>query len=269
MAGQEEPLAGVPAPGRPAPDAPPAPVGTPLIELRGVSKQYGHVQALHTVDFHVDRNEVVGLLGDNGAGKSTLVRIMSGIEIPDTGRFLRDGREVRVRSRKDSERIGIETIYQDAALVGSMSIMRNFFAGRELTTPLGLLDIRAMNAVVMDVLLNTVRIAGINSPDILVEALSGGQRQAVAIARAVHFKTEMLILDEPTSALSVRETEKVLAHVAALKQDGVSAVLITHNLYQAYQVCDRFVILSHGRVVKEVMREETSIRELSDIIVLH
>ena len=241
----------------------------PLFELRGMSKQYGHVQALDGVDFQVRRNEVVGLLGDNGAGKSTLVRIMSGIELPDTGTFYRDGKEVHLRSRKDSERIGIETIYQDAALVGSVSIMRNFFAGRELTTRLGLLDIRTMNGIVMDVLLNKVRIAGINSPDLLVEALSGGQRQAVAIARAVYFKTEMLILDEPTSALSVRETEKVLSHVTELKHDSVSAVLITHNIHQAYQVCDRFVILSRGRVVKGVTHDETSVRELSDIIVMN
>jgi simple sugar transport system ATP-binding protein len=244
-------------------------VGTPLFELLGISKQYGHVQALDGVDFHVERGEVVGLLGDNGAGKSTLVRIMSGIEIPDAGRFMRDGQDVKVQSRKDSERIGIETIYQDAALVGGLSIMRNFFAGRELTTPLGLLDVKRMNAVVMDVLLNEVRIAGIDSPELPVEALSGGQRQAVAIARAVHFKTEMLILDEPTSALSVRETEKVLAHVAGLKHDGVAAVLITHNLYHAYEVCDRFVVLSRGKVVLNVPRAETAVRELSDIIVMH
>jgi simple sugar transport system ATP-binding protein len=241
----------------------------PMFELRGMSKQYGHVQALDNVDLQIRHNEVVGLLGDNGAGKSTLVRIMSGIETPDAGTIYRDGREVRLRSRKDSERIGIETIYQDAALVGSMSIMRNFFAGRELTTPLGLLDVATMNAIVMDVLLDKVRIAGINSPDILVEALSGGQRQAVAIARAVHFKTAMLILDEPTSALSVRETEKVLSHVAQLKDDGVSAVLITHNIHHAYQVCDRFVILSLGRVMMNVPREATSVHELSDIIVMN
>jgi simple sugar transport system ATP-binding protein len=241
----------------------------PMFELRGMSKQYGHVQALDGVDLQIRQNEVVGLLGDNGAGKSTLVRIMSGIETPDAGTIWRDGRQVRLRSRKDSERIGIETIYQDAALVGSMSIMRNFFAGRELTTPLGLLDVAAMNAIVMEVLLDKVRIAGINSPDILVEALSGGQRQAVAIARAVHFKTAMLILDEPTSALSVRETEKVLSHVAQLKDDGVSAVLITHNIHHAYQVCDRFVILSLGRVMMNVPREATSVHELSDIIVMN
>ena len=239
----------------------------PLLQLSGISKQYGHVQALRDVDFQINRNEIVGLLGDNGAGKSTLVRIMSGIEFPDSGRVLRDGREVMIRSRKDSERLGIETIYQDSALVGSASIMRNFFAGRELTLGLGILDTRAMNTVVMDVLLNTVRIAGINSPDIPVEALSGGQRQAVAIARAVHFKTAMLLLDEPTSALSVRETDKLLAHLRDLKSEGVSAVFITHNLYHAYESCDRFTVLSRGRVISTVAKADTSLRELNDMIV--
>jgi simple sugar transport system ATP-binding protein len=240
---------------------------TPLLELRDISKQYGHVQALDAVDFRIGRNEVVGLLGDNGAGKSTLVRIMSGVEFPDGGIVLRDGHEVTIRSRKDSEKLGIETIYQDSALVGSASIMRNFFAGRELTLGIGILDTKRMKDVVMDVLLNTVRIAGIDSPDLLVEELSGGQRQAVAIARAVYFKTAMLLLDEPTSALSVRETDKLLSHLVDLKREGVSAVFITHNLYHAYESCDRFTILSRGRVINSVTKAETSIRELNDIIV--
>jgi simple sugar transport system ATP-binding protein len=239
----------------------------PLLALRGISKGYGHVQALDRADFSIGRNEIVGLLGDNGAGKSTLVKIMSGIEFPDSGEVFRDGRPVSIRSRKDSERLGIETIYQDSALVGSASIMRNFFAGRELTRGPGILDTRRMNAVVMDQLLNVVRISGINSPDILVEALSGGQRQAVAIARAVYFKTAMLLLDEPTSALSVRETDKLLAHLGELKADGVSAVFITHNLYHAYESCDRFTILSRGRVIRDVAKADTSVRELNDIIV--
>jgi len=239
----------------------------PLLELRNVSKQYGHVQALSDASFTIGRNEIVGLLGDNGAGKSTLVKIMSGIEYPDSGRIFRDGREVTIRSRKDSERLGIETIYQDSALVGSASIMRNFFAGRELTKGLGLLDTRRMNDVVMDQLTNVVRISGINSPDIPVEALSGGQRQAVAIARAVYFKTAMMLLDEPTSALSVRETDKLLSHLGELKQEGVSAVFITHNLYHAYERCDRFTILSHGKVIRNLLKSETSVGELNEIIV--
>lgn len=239
----------------------------PLLALNGISKQYGHVQALSGVDFHIGHNEIVGLLGDNGAGKSTLVRIMSGVEFPDSGAVFRAGKPVTIRSRKDSERLGIETIYQDSALVGSASIMRNFFAGRELTRGLGILDTRRMNAIVMDVLVNMVRIAGINSPEILVEALSGGQRQAVAIARAVYFKTAMLLLDEPTSALSVRETAKLLEHLAELKSEGVSAVFITHNLYHAYESCDRFTVLSRGRVISSIAKADTSVRELNDLIV--
>jgi len=239
----------------------------PLLSLENISKTYGHVQALDKVNFEVRRNEVVGLLGDNGAGKSTLVKIMSGIEFADKGRIVRDGREVTVRSRKDSEELGIETIYQDSALVGSSSIMRNFFAGRELTLGFGILDVRRMRDIVMDQLVNTVRIAGINSPDLPVEALSGGQRQAVAIARAVYFKTAMLLLDEPTSALSVRETDKLLSHLVELKREGVSAVFITHNLYHAYESCDRFTILSRGKVIRSLTKAETSIAELNDIIV--
>ena len=240
---------------------------SPLLALRNISKRYGHVQALSNVDFQINSNEIVGLLGDNGAGKSTLVRIMSGIELPDSGSVLRNGREVIIRSRKDSERLGIETIYQDSALVGSASIMRNFFAGRELTFGFGILNTRAMNAVVMDVLLNTVRIAGIDLPDLLVEALSGGQRQAVAIARAVYFKTAMLLLDEPTSALSVRETNKLLSHLGDLKREGVSAVFITHNLYHAFESCDRFTILSRGRVIRSVAKADTSLEQLNELIV--
>jgi simple sugar transport system ATP-binding protein len=239
----------------------------PLLLLENISKLYGHVQALDKVSFEVRPNEVVGLLGDNGAGKSTLVKIMSGIEFADTGRIFRDGREVTIRTRKDSELLGIETIYQDSALVGSASIMRNFFAGRELTRRLGILDVPRMRDIVMDQLVNAVRIAGINSPDLPVEALSGGQRQAVAIARAVYFKTAMLLLDEPTSALSVRETDKLLAHLGELKQEGVSAVFITHNLYHAYERCDRFTILSRGKVIRNLAKSETSVSELNDIIV--
>ncbi|WP_188824444.1 ATP-binding cassette domain-containing protein [Brucella endophytica] len=242
-------------------------MATPLLELRGISKQYGHVDALTDASFTIGRNEVVGLLGDNGAGKSTLVKIMSGVEFPTSGKIFRDGREVSIHSRKDSERLGIETIYQDSALVGSASIMRNFFAGRELTRALGILDTARMNEIVMDQLMNVVRISGINSPDIPVEALSGGQRQAVAIARAVYFKTAMLLLDEPTSALSVRETDKLLAHLTELKAEGVSAVFITHNLYHAYESCDRFTILSRGRVIRNLVKSETSVSELNDIIV--
>jgi simple sugar transport system ATP-binding protein len=239
----------------------------PVLELRGISKSYGHVNALIDVDFAVGPGEVVGLLGDNGAGKSTLVRIMSGVERPDTGSFASDGQRVEIRSRRDSEAHGVETIYQDIALAGPMTITRNIFAGRELTTRLGFLRLKEMRRTAMDVLDHAVEISGITSPDINVEDLSGGQQQAVAIARALHFKNRILILDEPTSALSVRETENVLQYILKLRDEGVSCVFVTHNIYHAFRVCDRFVVMAHGRPIVNVRKDETTTDELIKLIV--
>ncbi len=241
----------------------------PLFEARGLSKSYGHVEALINVDFEVRKNEVVGLLGDNGAGKSTLIKMLSGVVQPDKGQFFRNGAEVDISSRQKSEAAGIQTIYQDIALVRSMSIMRNIFAGREPVNKLGFLKMAEMRETAMGILDEYVRIAGINSPDILVEQLSGGQAQAVAIARAVHFKRDILLLDEPTSALSVRETEKVLNIVRDLAESGVSCVFVTHNLYHAFRVCDRFAILAHGQNVQSTLKSDTSLNELTDIIMKH
>ena len=241
----------------------------PLFEARGLSKSYGHVEALIDVNFEVRKNEVVGLLGDNGAGKSTLIKMLSGVVRPDKGQFLRNGAEVDISTRQKSEAAGIQTIYQDIALVRSMSIMRNIFAGREPTNRFGFLKMAEMRDTAMGILDEYVRIAGINSPDILVEQLSGGQAQAVAIARAVHFKRDILLLDEPTSALSVRETEKVLNIMRDLAESGVSCVFVTHNLYHAFRVCDRFAILAHGQNVQSTLKSDTSLNELTDIIMKH
>ena len=243
---------------------------TPLFEARGLCKSYGHVEALIDVDFEVRRGEVVGLLGDNGAGKSTLIKMLSGVVHPDKGSFHREGRQIDISTRKRSEEVaGIQTIYQDIALVRSMSIMRNIYAGREPVNRLGFLKMKEMRETAMGILDEYVRIAGITSPDILVEELSGGQAQAVAIARAVHFKRDILLLDEPTSALSVRETEKVLNIMRDLADSGVSCVFVTHNLYHAFRVCDRFSILAHGQNVRDCLKSETSLNELTDIIMPH
>lgn len=246
-----------------------APEPVPLFEARGISKSYGHVNALMDVDFKVGQNEVVGLLGDNGAGKSTLIKILSGVVTPDRGEFYRKGDRVDISSRRKSEAAGIQTIYQDIALVGSMSIMRNIFAGREPTNALGFMKTREMRQTTMEILDTYVRIAGITSPDLPVEDLSGGQAQAVAIARAVHFKRDILLLDEPTSALSVRETEKVLTIMRELAETGVSCVFVTHNIYHAFRVCDRFVVMAHGRAVTNVAKADTSLNELTDMIMTH
>jgi len=239
----------------------------PLYEARNISKRYGNLQALSDMNFHVGQREVVGLLGDNGAGKSTMIKMMSGIVTPDTGEILIDGVPTRIASRSDSEQAGIETIYQDIALVDAMSITRNIFMGREITNSFGFMRHKHMEDLAVDVLNSAVHISGIDDPDKEVGFLSGGQKQAVAIARAVYFKRRILLLDEPTSALSVRETERLLEYVAQLKDEGVSSVLVTHNLYHAFMVCDRFVVMSHGTKVFEARKEDTAIEEVTDHVI--
>ena len=237
------------------------------MKLRKIVKRYGVILALDRVDFHIDHNEVIGLVGDNGAGKSTLIKILSGLVQPEGGEIFHRGQKIRIQSSRDSHGLGIETIYQDIALVEPMNIVRNIFLGREETTSLGFLKMKSMKEKSMDVLQQTIGIAGIVSPDQIVKELSGGQVQAVAIARAVYFKKNILLLDEPTSALSIRETEKMLEYIIQLKQEGISSVLVSHNLYHAFQVVDRFVVLSHGKKVRDVHKNQTSIQELTKIIV--
>lgn len=239
-----------------------------LLELHNISKNFGALTALRNLSFHIGEGEVVGLLGDNGAGKSTTVNLISGIHKPTDGYLSVDGKKTLFTCRSDSADAGIETIYQHTALVDSLSITRNIFMGRELTDRLGFLRQAEMREIAMEVLQNAVHISGIDSPDTLVGNLSGGQKQAVAIARAVHFKKRVLLLDEPTSALSVRETEALLNQVLKLKAENVSSVLVTHNIYHAYQVCDRFVIMSHGTKVFDVAKADTTINQLTEYVVL-
>lgn len=240
---------------------------TPLFEMRDIKKSYGTKRALDGLSMTIEPNEVLGLLGDNGAGKSTLIKIMSGIVPFDEGEVFANGEAAPLNSRQDSQNIGIETIYQDVALVPSMSIMRNMFLGREMVNKFGFLKQNDMRKISMDVLKSAVHISGINSPDMAVGGLSGGQAQAVAIARAVHFKSNILLLDEPTSALSVRETEWVLDYVRKLRDEGTSSVLVTHNLYHAYQVCDRFIVMSHGNKSIEIRRNDTTVEELTEHVI--
>ena len=194
--------------------------------------------------------------------------MMSGVVKPDTGKILIDGKETEINTRKESEeKAGIETIYQDAALCNDMSITRNIFMGRELTKFLGFLDHTRMAEIAVDVLESGVHISGIDTPDKEIGFLSGGQKQAVAIARAVYFKRRILLLDEPTSALSVRETERVLKYIVELKEEDISSIFVTHNLYQAFQVCDRFVVMSHGRKIFEKNKGDTSLAEVTEHVI--
>lgn len=239
-----------------------------LLALHNINKTFGPLKALTDLSFEVGYSEVVGLLGDNGAGKSTTVNMISGIHRPSSGYISVDGVKQDFTCRLDSAEAGIETIYQNTALVDSLSISRNIFLGREITNRFGMLDLKRMREISMQVLESAVHISGIDSPDKLVGDLSGGQKQAVAIARAVFFKRRVLLLDEPTSALSVRETEALLGQVLKLKAEGVSSVLVTHNLYHAYQVCDRFVIMSHGTKVLDVAKADSTIEELTQHVIL-
>lgn len=238
-----------------------------LLRLEGVTKQYGPNTVLKDVSFTIGKNEVVGLLGDNGAGKSTLVKIMSGVVPMTSGEYFWDGKRVDNLNRVETEKLGVETIFQDSALVPQMSISRNIFMGREITNKLGFMKLKEMDEITTEVLDTVVAIEGIKSSKQLVQSLSGGQAQAVAIARAVHFKSSLLILDEPTSALAVRATEALLAYLTQLKGEGVSSVLVTHNLHHAYQVCDRHIVMNHGRKILDVRREDTSVEELTAAVV--
>jgi len=238
-----------------------------LLSIKGVTKKYGPNTVLNDVSFEIGKNEVVGLLGDNGAGKSTLVKIMSGVVEANSGEFYWDGKKVEGINREKTEELGVETIFQDSALVPQMSITRNIFMGREITNKLGLMKIKEMDAITAEVLDSVVTIEGIKSPKQLVASLSGGQAQAVAIARAVHFKRSLLILDEPTSALAVRATEALLDYLRQLKSEGVSSVLVTHNLHHAYQVCDRHIVMNHGRKILDVRKEDTNVEELTAAVV--
>jgi simple sugar transport system ATP-binding protein len=213
--------------------------------------------------------EIVGLVGDNGAGKSTLIKILSGAHAADTGRILVEGRETPIRGPRDAMAAGIETIYQYTAMIPAMSIARNIFIGRELTKGaklfgIAMLDRGAMARIAVDAL-SKVDLR-LRSPDTPVQELSGGERQGVAIARAIHFRSRMLILDEPTNHLSVKETNKVLDFVQSLRAQGVSSVFISHNLHHVYPISDRIVVMARGEKIADVARAETSVDDLTRMI---
>jgi simple sugar transport system ATP-binding protein len=238
---------------------------TDLVRMTGIRKWFGKVQALKGVDFDVRHAEVVGLLGDNGAGKSTLIKILSGYHTRDEGEIFVEGRKVSFSSPRQARELGIETVYQEQALVPYMSIARNIFMGREPAGVLGFMKRKDMNAQGMAALEKID--LHLRSPDTLIEMLSGGERQGVAIARALHFKAKLVILDEPTVALSIKESQQVLEFIQQLKKEGVAAIFITHNLHHVHPIADRFVVLNRGVKVADVLREEASIETLSQLIV--
>ncbi|QFZ23693.1 ATP-binding cassette domain-containing protein [Saccharothrix syringae] len=227
----------------------------PLLEVRGIGKSYGSVVALHDVSAVVRAGEVTCVLGDNGAGKSTLIKVLAGVHRHDTGRYLVDGRPVRFSSPREALALGIATVHQDLALVPLMSVWRNFFLGAEPTRG-PFLDRRRGREVARAALADLgVVLRDVEQP---VGTLSGGERQCVAIARAVHFGARVLVLDEPTAALGVRQAGVVLRNVARARDRGLGVVLITHNPHHAYPVGDRFLLLNRGRVIGDHAKSEVT-----------
>jgi len=239
----------------------------PVVHMEQIVKRFGTITALDSVDFDVGRREVMALLGDNGAGKSTLIKILTGVYPLTSGQIYFEGEAVQIRSPRAARALGIETCYQDLALVNQMSITRNFFLGRELTRrlgPISWLDVREMNKQTREAL----RDIGIEirSPTEKVGKLSGGERQSIAIGRARHFGARLLILDEPTSALSVGETRKVLSYILNAKERGLSVIYITHNVHHVYQVADRYTIIRHGQKVGTYDKGDLTMDDIADLI---
>jgi simple sugar transport system ATP-binding protein len=240
---------------------------TPLVEMRHIEKSYGRVHALRDVNLTIRKGEIVGLLGDNGAGKSTLIKVLSGAVPYTSGEIRIKGKPVMMTSTSDAITAGIETIYQDSALVPQLSIARNLFLGRELTKGnLGRLDLDRMNEVAAD-LLKRVGISKNIPPSTPIGSLSGGERQAVAIARAMYFDSDLIILDEPTNNLGVAETQGVLRFVREARDTGHSCIFIAHNIHHVFQVVDRMVVMRRGTVVADALSPRTSsIQDVEDVI---
>ncbi len=238
-----------------------------LVKMKNISKSFGAVKALKNVDFHVKRNEVVGLLGDNGAGKSTLIKILCGVLQPDEGEIFFDGERLNIKSPREARNKGIETVHQDLSLVDTMQIDRNMFLGKEPTKKIGpfrFLDKKRMrqeaSRVVGDVGIK------VRDPDEFVAILSGGERQAISIGRSVYFDAKLLILDEPLRALSVKEQKNVLQHVKEVRDGGTSVIFISHNVYHAHEVTDRYVILNNGVKQGEILKGDCPPETVSEYV---
>jgi D-xylose transport system ATP-binding protein len=238
---------------------------TPILELRRVSKRFGAVQALQEVDFAVRPGEVMALVGDNGAGKSTLIKCVAGIYPIDGGEIVFEGRPVNIHGPKDAARLGIEIVYQDLALADNLDVVQNMFLGREILTPLRALDETTMEKRASETL-SGLSVTTIRSVRQTVAGLSGGQRQSVAVAKAVMWNSKLVILDEPTAALGVAQTRQVLDLVRRLGEQGLAVVLVSHNLHDIFEVADSITVLRLGQDVARFRTSETNQQQVVEAI---
>ena len=237
------------------------------LELRGVAKSFGGVQVLEDIDFRLGSGEVVGLLGDNGAGKSTLIKIITGVHQPDRGEILFGGERVDGLDVQRARALGVETVFQERALAEQQSLWRNIFMGRPLADRFGFLKVGEMRRTTEALMSESMGFtSAVLTPDTTVHGLSGGERQGLAIVRALHFQADIIILDEPTMGLSLKETEKLLHFVDGIRNAGKSAIFIDHNIFHVYSVADRIVMLDRGRVAGEFPTSRYSLEELINIM---
>jgi simple sugar transport system ATP-binding protein len=239
------------------------------LRMLNIEKYFGSVCALKDVNFEVGKNEIVGLIGDNGAGKSTLVKILTGVFPPTTGELYIAGRKVNTGSYsvKKAHALGIETVYQDKSLGEKQAMWRNFFIGREITYPFGFLKVKEEKKIATEIMVNTIGFRGKGiGVDSKASKLSGGERQGVAIGRAMHFEAELIILDEPTVALSLKEVRKVLNFVHKIKEAGKACIYISHNITDVYEIADRFIVIDRGEIVAGIEKAKISLKELDEFL---
>ncbi len=235
------------------------------LELRNISKYFGEVKALENVNFQLGENEVVGLLGDNGAGKSTLIKIVTGYYQPTSGEIYFNNQKVENLTVPKARELGVETVYQERALAELQTLWRNIFLGRELTNNWGFMDINKMKVETHRLMTQSMGFTSeAVSPDSKVGTFSGGEKQGVAITRALFFDAEIIVLDEPTMGLSLKETDKLLNFVRGIKNAGKSAIFIDHNIFHVYSVADRVVVIDRGQVAGEFYTKDISLNDLMD-----
>lgn len=235
------------------------------LEMRNISKCFGEVRSLSNVDFRVGENEIVGLLGDNGAGKSTLIKIITGYHRPDSGEIYFAGQLVTDLTVPKARALGVETVYQERALADLQTLWRNIFLGREISNRLGVLDVSKMKKETNRLMVEHMGFTSMAvSPESVIKTFSGGEKQGVAITRALFFEADLIVLDEPTMGLSLQETRKLIEFVRNIKQAGKSAIFIDHNVFHVHSVADRVVVLDRGRIAGEFLCKDITLDSLME-----